>query len=70
MKFEGEDIDTFSLTIRQAKLPYSQPLSRGEIAKLVIEVEVFEVAVRENLRTGEISRVHTVKVKDVQPYKE
>lgn len=69
MKFEGEDINSYSLTIRQAKLPFPQPLSRGEVVRLVIEVEVFEVAVRENMRTGEISRVHTVKVREAMPEK-
>lgn len=67
MKFEGEDIDTYTLTIRQAKLPFSQPLSRGEKITLEVDVEVFEVAVRENMRTGEISRVHTVKVNNARP---
>ena len=67
MKFEGEEIDTYTLTIRQAKLPFSQPLSRGEKITLEVDVEVFEVAVRENMRTGELSRVHTVKVHDARP---
>jgi hypothetical protein len=63
MSFEGENIDNFSVTIRQAKLDYSKPLARGETVKLVVEVECTAVSIRENQRTGEILRDHIVRVK-------
>lgn len=66
MQFEGEKVDDYSMTIRQAKLPIGKPFARGEVTTITLEVEVQEVSHRENLRTGEIIRDHVVKVKEVK----
>ena len=65
MRFEGEEIDGFTITVKQFKGPIGVPLSRGEKMELTCIVEVVEVAVRENLKTGQVFRDHVVKISEV-----
>ena len=65
MKFEGEEIDGYTIRVKGFKGPITQPLMRGEKLELNCSVEVVEVAVRENLRTGEVFRDHIVRIVEV-----
>lgn len=65
MQFEGEEIDGFTIKVKGFKGPISTPLMRGEKLQLTCDVEVVEVAVRENQRTGHVFRDHIVKIVEV-----
>lgn len=63
--FEGEDIDAFSIQMRQYTGPIEGPLAVGEFVELKVIVRVTNVTHSENARTGVLERRHTVKVMDI-----
>jgi hypothetical protein len=66
MRFEGEDVDGCTITVRGFKGPIGDPLVRGQKIEIICTVEVVEVAYRENLNTGQLFRDHVVKIAEVQ----
>lgn len=65
VQFEGEHIDGFTIKVKGFKGPILIPLARGEKLELTCQVEVVEVAVRENLRSGQVFRDHVVRILEV-----
>lgn len=65
MKFEGEHIDGYTIKFKGYKGPITTPLMRGERMDITCAVEVVEVAVREDLRTGKVYRDHIVRIVEV-----
>lgn len=66
LNFEGVAIDNFTITVKGFKGPIDIPLILNERMELTCVVEVLEVVIRENRRTGQVSRDHVVKIAEVQ----
>lgn len=66
VKFEGEDVDGFLITVKGFKGPIGIPLSMGERLELTCVVEVIEVSHRENRSSGQIFRDHAVRIVEVE----
>lgn len=66
-KFEGEEIDGYTVIMRQYNGSFPMPLARGEKVLLLVEAEVRSVSFNENLKTGRVYREHILHVKEVRP---
>lgn len=64
MRFEDEEIDVFSVKIRQYTGYIDIPLMLGEIVELSVLGRVVSVDHRENQKTHELVRVHEIMVDD------
>jgi hypothetical protein len=65
VRFEGEDLDGCSVTIRQFKGVINGPLLLGEDVQVTIKGKVIGVSIRENRRTGRLYRDHEVLIEEV-----
>lgn len=66
VRFEGEDLDGCSVTIRQFKGAIAEPLILGEDVQVTIKGKVVGVSIRENRRTGRLTRDHEVLIEEVR----
>lgn len=65
VRFEGEDIDGCSVTIRQFKGAIAGPLILGEDVQVTVTGKVIGVTIRENRRNGRLTRDHEVVISEV-----
>ena len=65
MKFEGEQVDNTRATLRTYTGPIDIPLAVDEVVELHVVAKVIEVTHQVNQRTGELNRVHVLRVKEV-----
>ena len=66
MKFEGEEVDGRRIVIRQFTGDIDTPLTVDETVELTIVAKVIEVTHQVNQRTGQLNRVHILRVKEVE----
>ena len=66
VRFEGEDIDGCSVTIRQFKGNIAAPLILGEDVEVTVKGKVIGVTIRENRRNGRLTRDHEIVISEVQ----
>jgi len=66
MKFEGEEVDGRRIVIRQYTGDIDTPLTVDETVELTIVAKVIEVTHQVNQRTGQLNRVHILRVKEVE----
>lgn len=65
-RFEGDDLDGNSVTIKAYKGPIDTPLVRGETVRVTIVGKVLGVSFVENQRNGRLVRDHTIKVVEIE----
>jgi len=65
MKFEGEEVDGRRVVIRQYTGDIDTPLTVDETVEMTVVAKVIEVTHQVNQRTGELNRVHILRVKEV-----
>lgn len=65
MKFEGEEVDGRRIVIRQYTGDIDTPLTVDEVVEMTVTAKVIEVTHQVNQRTGELNRVHILRVKEV-----
>ena len=65
MKFEGDEVDGRRVVIRQYTGDIDTPLTVDETVEITIVAKVIEVTHQVNQRTGELNRVHILRVKEV-----
>jgi len=66
VKFEGEEVDGRRIVIRQYTGDIDTPLTVDETVELTIVAKVIEVTHQVNQRTGQLNRVHILRVKEVE----
>ena len=66
MKFEGEEVDGRRIVIRQYTGDIDTPLTVDETVELTVVAKVIEVTHQVNQRTGQLNRVHILRVKEVE----
>jgi hypothetical protein len=67
--FEGDEIEAFSVTVRQHKGEIAGPLLLEEFVHLKVVVRVDDVNHRVNQRTGVLERQHILKIIDLEVVK-
>lgn len=65
IKFEGEEVDGRRVVIRQYTGDIDTPLTVDEVVEMTVTAKVIEVTHQVNQRTGELNRVHILRVKEV-----
>ena len=65
MKFEGEEVDGRRIVIRQFTGDIDTPLTVDETVEMTVVAKVIEVTHQVNQRSGELNRVHILRVKEV-----
>lgn len=65
MKFEGDEIDGYKITLRQFKGDLDVPLTADEYVTLTVVAQVSEVSHRVDRKSGLFFRDHIVHVKEV-----
>jgi hypothetical protein len=65
MKFEGEEVAGRRVVIRQYTGDIDTPLTVDETVEITVVAKVIEVTHQVNQRTGELNRVHILRVKEV-----
>jgi len=65
VKFEGEEVDGRRVVIRQYTGDIDTPLTVDETVEMTVVAKVIEVTHQVNQRTGELNRVHILRVKEV-----
>lgn len=65
MKFEGEEVDGRRIVIRQYTGDIDTPLTVDETVEISLVAKVIEVTHQVNQRTGQLNRVHILRVKEV-----
>ena len=65
MKFEGDEVDGRRVVIRQYTGDIDTPLTVDETVEITIVAKVIEVTHQVNQRTGQLNRVHILRVKEV-----
>lgn len=66
IRFEGEDLDGCSVTIKQFKGSIAGPLILGEDVQVNIKGKVVGVSIRENRRNGRLTRDHEILIQEVR----
>ena len=66
MKFEGEEVDGYKVTLRQFKGDLDVPLAAHEVVELKVLARVTEVNHGVNQRDHKLYRTHVLKVQEVE----